>query len=265
MDDQKVSGDLGQGTSKFYTCVCLADADGGVVATLNLDEAAADVCKRCSKIPWINASQKYSSTLVWTFAPNCRICRLLESCTPYAPEEASIVLKWTCAPDRLRRHLEKHKFKLDIIRVRELKSSAHNGVAILVSDLSLEQAELALQPLSISPVMSLSKIGGHIRDCVNFHWDQTCALRGGRNPLHLRVIDCDTLTVVDAPANCDFVALSYVWGRVRAAQNPDITQDIPLTVRHSICVTVKLGFKYLWIDQYVSIIVYSLRSITKRT
>lgn len=162
-------------------------------------------------------------------------------------------LKWEPAPEEIQEQLGKHNFKRNTIRVgaeSEGKYGYHEARTVLVSDLSLEQAETASQ-LLISPVVSLSKTGDHIRDCVTNH-SHTCALEEDRKPLHLRVIDCDTRTIIDAPTGCVFVALSYVWGECSAGEETELAQDIPLTVEHSIHVTVKLGFRYLWVGRYVS-------------
>jgi hypothetical protein len=243
--------------------VRLAHADDGAVATLHLDEAAADVCKRCSDIPWINGPRDSDDMAIVPFSPNCRICSMLMNCTLHKDNnnvlyKDSVLLAWKPAPEEIQRQLDEHKLQPRTIRVTTLyppRNVHHDESTILVSDLSLEQAEMAFQLLSISPEMSLALIRDHIRDCVGNH-GHTCALKEDRKPLHLRVIDCDTRTVVDAPTGCDFVALSYVWGKACDIQGFDITKDLPLTVEHSMYVTAELGFKYLWIDRYVSVIIH---------
>lgn len=64
----------------------------------------------------------------------------------------------------------------------------------------------------------------------------------------LRVIDVDTLDIIGAPENCEYVALSYVWG---AHVTPP--GRFPKVVEDSFVVTKKLGYKYLWVDKYVSL------------
>lgn len=241
----------------FIPRVHHADADGSAVATLDLNEAATDVCKRCSEIPWVDAPGGFEMK-IFTLSPNCRICRVIDRCTPSYPEHSYyIMLYWQYAPAVIWGRLDKHKFKDIVIRVRAVggrNNRLWDSQTIFVSTLSLEQAGMAV-PLLISPVVSLSRIGDHIRDCVTNHGHTCETWEEDQKPLHLRVIDCNTRTVVDAPADCNFVALSYVWGGVCAVQEPDITQDVPLTIEHSMYVTVELGFKYLWIDRYVSAIV----------
>jgi hypothetical protein len=67
---------------------------------------------------------------------------------------------------------------------------------------------------------------------------------------NLNVIDCKRFTVIPAPPNCKFVALSYVWG---PATIPVPLKDAPATIKDSITVTLTLGYQYIWIDRYVRI------------
>ncbi|RSM14754.1 hypothetical protein CDV31_005336 [Fusarium ambrosium] len=75
----------------------------------------------------------------------------------------------------------------------------------------------------------------------------------------IRFIDCETRLVVEAASlgnPCPpFLALSYVWGQLvdphyRPPAHDEPLKDLPTTVRDSIVVTQKLGFRYLWVDKY---------------
>ncbi|KAH8803644.1 heterokaryon incompatibility protein-domain-containing protein [Xylogone sp. PMI_703] len=99
----------------------------------------------------------------------------------------------------------------------------------------------------------------------------------------LRVIDCQTKSVIEAPDNCEFAALSYVWGStyskdmLESAARGALPQEVPATIDDAIQVVCKLGLRYLWVDQccidqsnvaevrqQVSImdIIYNLASVT---
>jgi hypothetical protein len=77
---------------------------------------------------------------------------------------------------------------------------------------------------------------------------------------NLRVIDVMKQNIVKAPLNCQFVALSYVWGKVeflqlKKANRVDLEKEgaflqhkPPLTVRDAIELTRALGERYLWVD-----------------
>jgi hypothetical protein len=65
-----------------------------------------------------------------------------------------------------------------------------------------------------------------------------------------KVIDCVTNKIVPAPPDLDYIALSYVWGM---GTNNDTFQEIsnaPRVIRDAMDVTLKLSFRYLWVDRY---------------
>ncbi|CAN9392493.1 unnamed protein product [Alternaria alternata] len=66
----------------------------------------------------------------------------------------------------------------------------------------------------------------------------------------LKVIDCTTGNVIDAPEDEAFhyVALSYVWGGAQSSGT--YHGKFPGTICDAITVTVQLGYRYLWVDQY---------------
>ncbi|KAH9204582.1 heterokaryon incompatibility protein-domain-containing protein, partial [Leptodontidium sp. 2 PMI_412] len=76
----------------------------------------------------------------------------------------------------------------------------------------------------------------------------------------MRVIDCQEMCIVDAPPSCRFVALSYVWGKLRVLlllkENRHLSEQpkalerevLPKTVQESILLTRMLGERYLWVD-----------------
>ena len=68
---------------------------------------------------------------------------------------------------------------------------------------------------------------------------------------HFKVIDCFNRQVLPLPdLQTQYVALSYVWGK----PNPEVdsSERFPQTIEDSIDVTSKLGYRYLWVDRYVS-------------
>jgi len=99
---------------------------------------------------------------------------------------------------------------------------------------------------------------------VDFEWMRHCISackdRHGSSCAHsitsghiggFRVIDCSLATpkVIESPSNCEYVALSYVWGNV--SDSSFNLHDAPRIIRDSIEVTLRLGYKYLWVDRYV--------------
>jgi hypothetical protein len=65
----------------------------------------------------------------------------------------------------------------------------------------------------------------------------------------LKLIDCQTRLVVHAESSFHYVALSYVWGAVTVIERRKGL--FPSTIRDSMKVVLKLGYRYLWVDKYV--------------
>ena len=81
-----------------------------------------------------------------------------------------------------------------------------------------------------------------------------CTARSPKVLKSLRVIDCVTRSVIPAPKDCVYVALSYVWGTSETCDAPSsstLLNQVPLTVDNSIDATLMLRYRYLWVDKYV--------------
>jgi hypothetical protein len=70
----------------------------------------------------------------------------------------------------------------------------------------------------------------------------------------LKLIDCETGKVINAPENISYIALSYVWGQPSLTPhilvNETLPQRLPQTIEDSINAVKELGYRYLWIDKY---------------
>ena len=73
--------------------------------------------------------------------------------------------------------------------------------------------------------------------------------------VNLRVIDCEDKgrRVITAPADAEFVALSYVWGSFGcdSKTKSEHQSHLPLTVEDAALATERLGYRYPWVDRYV--------------
>jgi len=81
-----------------------------------------------------------------------------------------------------------------------------------------------------------------------------CTARCPRVLESLRVIDCVTRSVISAPEDCVYIALSYVWGKSKTCDAPNssaVLDQVPLSIDNSIEATLMLGYRYLWVDKYV--------------
>ena len=94
--------------------------------------------------------------------------------------------------------------------------------------------------------------------CQQTHYS-SCSLNEGKPLVSLRLIDCQTRLMVEATSRLPFVALSYVWGskplgssrhQPRSLQKGACIPDtLPIVIEDAITVTLKLGWRYLWVDR----------------
>lgn len=69
----------------------------------------------------------------------------------------------------------------------------------------------------------------------------------------LSVIDCHDRRVIDAPVDCAYSALSYVWGNAlheKLLPAGRLPPGVDATIEDAIAVTIDLGLRYLWVDRY---------------
>lgn len=91
---------------------------------------------------------------------------------------------------------------------------------------------------------------GLIRNCVQSH-GQTCRpmSQSSRIP-GFKVIEVSSRKVIEASDQCEYVALSYVWGN---DEHPEDLRAAPSVIKDTFSVVENLGLKYVWIDKYGSI------------
>lgn len=93
--------------------------------------------------------------------------------------------------------------------------------------------------------------------CVQHH-PKKCVVDITGRPHTLKVIDCQTKQIVEAPPDCSYIALSYVWGQGQSLivtgpeqQSSILSADTaPSVITDAMTVTVELGWQYLWVDRY---------------
>ncbi|KAF8864497.1 HET-domain-containing protein, partial [Acephala macrosclerotiorum] len=91
---------------------------------------------------------------------------------------------------------------------------------------------------------------GWISACVKHH-DAACLPVATKDLEEVRLIDVESRQVVKYPGlDCQYVALSYVWGDVTQGvyKLGDILHALPRTLEDAISFTKKLGKRYIWID-----------------
>lgn len=92
-----------------------------------------------------------------------------------------------------------------------------------------------------------------INRCLEYceeHHGSDCKPRDNRLLKYLQVIDCEKLTIVTAPPDCRYAALSYVWGLPQSTEDIALLSSRSKTISDAITVTLKLKLRYLWVDKY---------------
>jgi hypothetical protein len=91
--------------------------------------------------------------------------------------------------------------------------------------------------------------------CLKCHGSR-CKQESLRIP-DMNLIDCKEMAIVKATQEMQWLALSYVWGVNPQTEDhggyregSSISPDVPGTVRDAISVTLQLGYRYLWVDEY---------------
>jgi hypothetical protein len=81
--------------------------------------------------------------------------------------------------------------------------------------------------------------------------DEACLPVSTKELEEIRLIEIETRKVVKCPGpECEYIALSYVWGDVTQENHRlgDTLKMLPKTLEDSLLFTKKLGKGYIWID-----------------
>ncbi|KAF2246819.1 HET-domain-containing protein, partial [Trematosphaeria pertusa] len=94
-----------------------------------------------------------------------------------------------------------------------------------------------------------SLIKGWIRQCSDAH--SSCESRNCPELRKARMVDVEHRVITSLPDDCEYFALSYVWGGVQQQSGPPagpLPDQLGLTIEHAITVVRNLGYRYLWVD-----------------
>jgi hypothetical protein len=67
----------------------------------------------------------------------------------------------------------------------------------------------------------------------------------------LKVIDCLDVSIVERDPNWPYLALSYVWSKIRSTHHPRSIYNahVPRVIRDDMSVIQRLGYRFLWVDR----------------
>lgn len=235
------------------------------IANLLVTESNRDgICEKCASIPWdelTTPSERISKKLPTIDqtthhleVSSCCICRFFadviisrELLSGISRPPHVLQLQGTISTDH---------YKMRMLRFTQ-EDQANDGLGagphmLLVQDQSMS-AEAPPDSIMLGDT-PIELIRNSISTCEREH-DHHCFPKSPDTLHNLKVLDCEWNEVVAAPPGCRYVALSYVWGQTQANSNNEgtfVEQRLPKTVSDSCFIAQKLGYKYLWVDRYVS-------------
>lgn len=219
-------------------------------------------------------------------APFCSFCRLVALAPNAALEEdhfdSPLILWYTNrAPWRLERiegdhdyepdPEEKDGFRLLICDFKDYfpyhrtcEEGARIPIMVHQDDIPAERKDMSGKLIAAEVDMDLVREWWR---CCNAYHQGVCWTEDDKDrnelPHAMRVIDVRNNTLVEAPRDCRYVALSYVWGKVQTyllAKEQATTlasmsgglilpvEELPLTIRDAMEAVRAIGECYLWVD-----------------
>jgi hypothetical protein len=224
------------------------------------------LCERCASIPWekLAAASNLHDKLVFPIdqrlidleQSRCRVCRLFGSTALthgfiYYPDPYMLR---QCDTDVFDSPRCKGLYLDDPSPSSPEAAFGHPRYPrLVITNLDDEQAQSRLQHV-YPDLIDMNLVGSWLHECSACHGDP-CTPLFTKSLEGLKVINCVRRSVEPAPPNCQYVALSYVWGQhettFELTHGHELEQVQPKTIEDSITVTLSLGYTYLWIDRYV--------------
>lgn len=224
------------------------------------------ICDQCSQVDWASVPtlaarglldsrarvlRPINETSTQLAASFCRICRILSlinfqplgrpQCIVYAKRLSE---QWSSSAALLQG--SKKVTVLSISSESDDRWPAdHPGCLVALTRSGDNDIQLIL-PSSIN----YDKLNHLARSCEESH-GSLCTASSFHQVSGLRVIDVSSRTVVVAPEDCRYLALSYVWGQQPDIITGDALRGAARLIEDAISVTIALECKYLWVDRYV--------------
>lgn len=202
--------------------------------------------------------------------PSCQLCRLLYCILPrvWSPDERQIHIEpyrahirqegWEMFPDELKGRCAillgladpwtpftpaSDPFRAGDLNIRYAMMT---GPAIALETQCTPPDRRLLNVKRLESVLDLDLLLKPLQHCEQNHVECSRV----EKPVELlttRMVDVLERKVVSCPQNCDYVALSYVWGGIQPTPDALEGHHLPQTIEDAITVTKALGRRYLWV------------------
>lgn len=225
------------------------------------------VCEVCSGVDWLRIAnlkdiyrgQRYpwrvvmpslDSTSAELSASPCKVCRILAAIKPSTYDGQKCLL-----------YAYRDWYGYTQLRVISQSSGLETRDLHMLSDQEVFPCLTVIGPSDDQDLKGMEvqvdridskcydDLKGVMRNCVQSH-GQTCRpmSKSSRIP-GFKVIEVSSREVIEASDQCEYLALSYVWGD---HQNSDDLGNAPQVIKDTFTVAENLGLKYVWIDKYAS-------------
>ena len=228
-----------------------------------MEDSAADLCSRCSSIPWDHLEEKIDDSELWEDeeqilgdlqTSSCRLCRLiLSAIVPLYVQHAHF------------RCVLRTRWRRRSVGIENWLGSIHVGIEpgrfmtwLILTNQEATKEDVTTWSIDAPKRVDFIKVRSWLEVCKASH--ESCEPETPPQLFNLRVVDCVKKAVVVAPIDCSFAALSYVWGGELSAESYVLGTTIafPPTIEDAVRSTLELGYRYLWVDRYVSRHEYSI-------
>lgn len=253
---------------KIRRCYETDNPDNSELSRAREQAGGPRLCPRCSYIDWKKLAALEIPTSMGIpiarieqsrrelQASDCDVCRALADDTLFPDDESlDVPVGQLIARSSALIHLKDLiglRPKLNYRSVKDtvgiaLQGNHRGGLRICIGECVESEIGTVPRPVEID----LTIIQNWLHSCRSNHSDVCPAAEPGRfleRPVlqKLRVIDCHSKAVVRKPPSSMYVALSYVWGKVSS------DTSYPQVVEDGITACVALGYRYLWVDRYVT-------------
>ncbi|CAG8961765.1 hypothetical protein HYFRA_00006308 [Hymenoscyphus fraxineus] len=241
-----------------------------VLASTIPSEAMDELCSRCSSLDvlsFFNDSKyedRLASELRWQGmvvenlgqssaalrASSCAVCKLF-GMVAHSEKEGEI----NHAPCQLKLHGVRHGALISkrLLSVSKKRHLVGGYVGLAIPDITKKPEAFGVRCLD-EYSFDFTIADRWLKFCQLRH-GSICQPEAASKINLLRVIDCRSSTVVYAAKDCQYVALSYVWGKALSSGSEcsssfELNKLAPKVILDSIKVVKGLGLRYLWVDRY---------------
>jgi len=130
--------------------------------------------------------------------------------------------------------------------IHGLRFPMMTGPAIRMDTIFLQNDRIANKARPLNSLLDTATLLEALEHCECHHGDR-CRTEKPLELLGTRMINIVERKVVPCPKDCDYIALSYLWGGVQPAVGALEDKRLPQTIEDAITVTRALHRRYLWV------------------